>query len=709
MYESISGLGSVSSRLFINIAMILLMIHVVACASSTFGNIKIDDRTIREPNVITSRPENNIHHDQTVKRNDPYKFSWAIPTSQYIVMTRSDTSSGMSGILQLKNGTGGPYGNDISQLLFTVTYMTDSIVHIKITDKDQKRWQADKYVLNENLTNLKKSAVGNKYQVTIAKVGEPFYLTIRRSVGQSAPIFDTTNRPFIFSDQYISIGTALAPDYYGGEPNIYGLGERIDSFRLNITDNEFIIWNNDNGNSEKMNLYGSHPFYLYATPNSEAHGVFLLNSNAMSIRTEYHSSAKYLQYQTIGGVLDFYFFLGPSSENVIQQYHSIIGKPHFPPMWAFGFHQCRWGYRTLDEVKAVVQGYDNNQLPLDAMWTDIDYMYQYWDFTFDPTRFPINDVRNFVTNDLKQKGRKYVVIVDPGIPIVDLTKNSYEPYELGLSLGIFIKQGSSNSYVNHTVWPGNCYFPDFSNPICKDQYWKPLIHGFLSLAGVGGLWIDMNEPATLDFFIPNQNSLNYPPFVPGASNEPLFHKTIDLDSRMSATTHYNAHNLYGFLEAKATAEALKTYYNKRPFVLTRSSFAGSGHYVSHWTGDNDSTFESMKTSIASILLNSMFGFAHVGSDIGGFNGDTTKELLIRWMQLGSLYPFSRNHNAIGNIPQEPFAFDQQTTDISRKYLLNRYSLLPYIYTTHALVHMNGGVAAKPLFFAFPYDKQGRSH
>lgn len=91
-----------------------------------------------------------------------------------------------------------------------------------------------------------------------------------------------------------------------------------------------------------MNLYGSHPFYLYATPNSEAHGVFLLNSNAMSIRTEYQNSAKYLQYQTIGGVLDFYFFLGPSAESVIQQYHSIIGKPHFPPMWAFGFHQCRY-------------------------------------------------------------------------------------------------------------------------------------------------------------------------------------------------------------------------------------------------------------------------------------------------------------------------------------------------------------------------------
>lgn len=145
----------------------------------------------------------------------------------------------------------------------------------------------------------------------------------------------------------------------------------------------------------------------------------------------------------------------------------------------------------MDEVKKVVAGYDSNNLPLDAMWTDIDYMYQYWDFTFDPVRYPINDVRNFVANDLKKKGRNYVVIVDPGIPVVDTTKNSYEPYELGMSLGIFIKQGSSNGYVNHTVWPGTCYFPDFSNPICKKQFWEPLVHGFLSLVQLSGLWIDM--------------------------------------------------------------------------------------------------------------------------------------------------------------------------------------------------------------------------
>jgi len=462
--------------------------------------------------------------------------------------------------------------------------------------------------------------------------------------------------------------------------------------------------NQSNGNQEQMNLYGSHPFYLQASASASAHGVFLLNTNAISVRTQYTSSLKYLQYQTIGGVLDFYFFLGPDPQSVIEQYHSIIGKPYLPPMWSMGFHQCRWGYQNLDEVKKVVAGYDSNDLPLDTMWNDIDYMYKYWDFTFDPERYPINDLRNFLSQELFNKGRKYVVIVDPGIPTVDLTKEKYEALELGISLDIFIKESSSNNYVQHVVWPGGCYFPDTSHPRFADQYWKPLIHGFLSTVQVSGLWTDMNEIAVLDVYLPANNSFNYPPFTPGAQNEQLFHKTLQLDARMNISTYYNAHNLYGFFETKATADALQSYYGKRSFVLTRSSFAGSGSHVSHWTGDNFSTFESMRTSIASILLAGMFGFSHVGSDIGGFNQDTTKELLIRWMQVGSLYPFSRNHNAINQRSQEPFAFDQETTDISRKYLKNRYALLPYLYTTMAYATMNGGAAAKPLFFEFPLDK-----
>ena len=317
-------------------------------------------------------------------------------------------------------------------------------------------------------------------------------------------------------------------------------------------------------NQPHMNLYGSHPFFLYSGPSSPSFGVFLLNSNAMSVRTEFNNQNKYLQYQVIGGVLDFYFFLGPSSQDVIQQYHSIIGKPYLPPKFALGFHQCRWGYNSLDEIKKVVAGYEANNLPLDAIWTDIDYMDKYRDFTFDPDRFPIQDMIQFVS-DLHKKGKKYILIVDPGIPVVNLNQEKYEPLELGLSLDIFIKNGNNNSYVNRDVWPGQCYFPDMTNPKFKDYFWKPLIHKFLSTLNIDGLWTDMNEPAVLKTYTPNQNKWNYPPFVPRSPavhdpNEPIFHRTIDMDSRMHASIHYNVHNLYSHLESIATSEALQDFY-----------------------------------------------------------------------------------------------------------------------------------------------------
>ncbi len=207
-----------------------------------------------------------------------------------------------------------------------------------------------------------------------------------------------------FSDQYLSIGTTLPQNY-----NLYGLGEHKAKLRL-----EYVIMSQrkhitscvpsvcvhncvgrQHTHSGLMMLLhprvltyvrilclyynictkllsftsdGSHPFYLDLRTDGTAHGVFLKNSNGMDIVLEDTS----LNYRVIGGslqfkassilinligVLDFYIFLGPSPEAVIQQYQEVIGRPHMPPYWALGFHQCRYGYNNLQEVIDVVNNF----------------------------------------------------------------------------------------------------------------------------------------------------------------------------------------------------------------------------------------------------------------------------------------------------------------------------------------------------------------
>jgi lysosomal alpha-glucosidase len=126
------------------------------------------------------------------------------------------------------------------------------------------------------------------------------------------------------------------------KPNIYGLGERVDSLRLSTDNKTYTMWNHDNLNTPETNLYGSHPFYLEVR-NGISHGVFLLNSNAMDVNINWSGSpsTSSLTYKTIGGVLDFYIFTGPTPELVIQQYQKMIGYPHLPSFWSFGFHQSR--------------------------------------------------------------------------------------------------------------------------------------------------------------------------------------------------------------------------------------------------------------------------------------------------------------------------------------------------------------------------------
>lgn len=155
-----------------------------------------------------------------------------------------------------------------------------------------------------------------------------------------------------------------------------------------------------------------------------------------------------LEYNTIGGVLDFYFLAGPDPADVSRQYADVVGLPAMVPYWSLGFHQCKYGWPNLDHVKEVVANYSKANIPVETLWGDIDYMDHRQDFTVDPQNFPLQKMRDFVT-ELHQSGQRYVMMLDPGIH----RKGGYEPFENGVKSDVFLKAGNG-SYYRGQQWAG---------------------------------------------------------------------------------------------------------------------------------------------------------------------------------------------------------------------------------------------------------------
>nr|CAD7427818.1 unnamed protein product [Timema monikensis] len=217
----------------------------------------------------------------------------------------------------------------------------------------------------------------------------------------------------------------------------------------------------------------------------------------------------------------------------------------------------------------------------------------------------------------------------------------------------------------------------------------------------------MNEPSNfLDGSSTGcaDNSLNNPPFTPGVSGGSLISRTVCMDADQYAGKHYNLHNMYGFTEAIVTSTVLSEIRQKRPFAISRSSFVGLGSYVGHWSGDISSSWGDMAWTVPELLSMSLFGIPLMGADICGFNGNTNNALCQRWMELGAFYPFSRNHNGKGYTAQDPASLGDDVVAASKKALLVRYSLLPYLYTLFYEAHIDGSTVVTPIFFEFPSDE-----
>ncbi|XP_076207479.1 lysosomal alpha-glucosidase-like isoform X1 [Aptenodytes patagonicus] len=614
------------------------------------------------------------------KRGVPWCF-YPPDFPSYTLDSLNQTALGMVGLLVRREKA--YYPRDIEMLRLDVEFETDTRLHIKITDAANPRYEVPLEV-----PRAMKRAENPIYSLDFSR--DPFGVLLRRRATGTV-LLNTTVAPLIFADQFLQIATSLPSRF------LYGLGEHRGTLLHSLDWSTLTLWARDVSPTESFNLYGAHPFYLLMEEGGDAHGVFLLNSNAMEVALQ---PAPGLTWRTIGGVLDFYIFLGPDPNMVIQQYQQVIGFPAMPPLWALGFHLCRWGYGSSNETWQTVRAMRNYQIPQDAQWNDIDYMDGYRDFTFDPQKFA--SLPSLV-EDLHKHGQHYVIILDPGISSTN-PHGSYWPFDEGLKRGLFLNTTQGQPLIGQ-VWPGFTAFADFSNPDTH-QWWLENLQHFHAHVPFDGLWIDMNEPSNFmdgseDGCPPGE--LDSPPYTPAVLGDSLSAKTVCASAKQKASVHYNLHNLYGLMEAKATASALIQIRGKRPFVISRSTFPSQGRYSGHWLGDNRSQWKDMYYSISGLLSFSLFGIPLVGADICGFSGSTSEELCTRWMQLGAFYPFARNHNTQNEKAQDPTVFSPAARTAMKNVLLTRYSLLPFLYTLFHRAHLQGDTVARPLFFEFPWD------
>uniref|UniRef100_M0R544 Lysosomal alpha-glucosidase n=1 Tax=Rattus norvegicus TaxID=10116 RepID=M0R544_RAT len=591
----------------------------------------------------------------------------------YRLENLSSTESGYTATLTRTSPTFFP--KDVLTLQLEVLMETDSRLHFMIKDPTSKR-----YEVPLETPRVLSQAPSPLYSVEFSE--EPFGVIVRRKLGGRV-LLNTTVAPLFFADQFLQLSTSLPSQH------ITGLGEHLSPLMLSTEWTRITLWNRDVAPSQGVNLYGSHPFYLALEDGGLAHGVFLLNSNAMDVVLQ---PSPALTWRSTGGILDVYVFLGPEPKSVVQQYLDVVGYPFMPPYWGLGFHLCRWGYSSTAIVRQVVENMTRTHFPLDVQWNDLDYMDARRDFTFNQDGFA--DFPDMV-HELHQGGRRYMMIVDPAISSSG-PAGSYRPYDEGLRRGVFITNETGQPLIGK-VWPGSTAFPDFTNPETLD-WWQDMVSEFHAQ--------DMNEPS--NFIRGSQqgcpdNELENPPYVPGVVGGALQAATICASSHQFLSTHYNLHNLYGLTEAIASSRALVKTRGTRPFVISRSTFAGHGLYAGHWTGDVWSSWEHLAYSVPEILQFNLLGVPLVGADICGFQGNTTEELCVRWTQLGAFYPFMRNHNDLNSLPQEPYRFSETAQQAMRKAFTLRYALLPYLYTLFHGAHVKGDTVARPLFLEFPED------
>lgn len=490
---------------------------------------------------------------------------------------------------------------------------------------------------------------------------------------------------------------------------IYGLGENMRGINKRGGIYESFCTDDPTHQPDRKALYGAHNFFVLNS-NDKYIGCYIDFPSKVEFDFGFTHKDE-IKVTVFGNNLKIYIDIDTDIKQVISKFLKAIGPSFLPPKWAFGFQQSRWSYPNKDAIKKIGQAFNQHDIPCDAIYLDIDYMNDYKNFTVDSEKFP--DFKSFVS-EMKTDGFRLIPIIDAGCKIED----DYFIHEEGISNQYYCTNANDKPFVG-AVWPGKVHFPDFINP--EVRKWFGNHYSGLIDQGIEGFWNDMNEPAIFyseerlqeafaftesmkdknlgiyEFFDLKDQFLNI-------SNNDKDYKAFYHKVDGKQYNHYDLHNLYGYNMTRAAGEAFETNYpDKRLLLFSRASYIGMHRYGGIWTGDNHAWWEHLLLNIKMMPSLNMCGFLYSGADIGGFGGHASGELLTRWSQFAVYTPLFRNHACMGTRHQEPFSFENETTDTLRNTIRFRYAMINHVYSEFMKCRNRNDMLFRPL--AFDYSDQ----
>ncbi|MGC2163479.1 MAG: TIM-barrel domain-containing protein [Silvibacterium sp.] len=463
------------------------------------------------------------------------------------------------------------------------------------------------------------------------------------------------------------------------DEHYFGLGDKTGP--LDRRNEAFSLWNTDAYRFQESTdpIYKSIPYFMIYRA-GVASGIFLDDTWRTSFDFGKELPGVY-SFGAVNGPLNYYILYGPAPKQVVEAYAWLTGKPPLPALWTLGYQQSRYSYVPQARVLQVAHRLRADHIPADAIYLDIGYQEKNRPFTVDKKLFP--DFSGMITQ-LKAENFHVVAITD--LHIANYPNHNYYPYDSGMAGDHFVKNPDGSVYTG-VVWPGPSVFPDFTQQ--QTRAWFGTLYRHFHDIGIDGFWNDMNEPSIF-----NTPTKTMPLDVIHRIDEPGF---------ISRTaTHAEIHDVYGMENSRATFDGLKTLDpNKRPFVLTRASYAGGQRYAATWTGDNSSTWNHLRMTTFMLENLGLSGFAFTGADVGGYAGTPPPDLLTKWMEIAAFQPIDRDHTELGSGDQEPWVGGPAQEAIRRRFIEARYRLMPYLYTLAEQASRTGLPIVRPLFLEYP--------